>query len=217
MRIHDISLTLTPHSVTWYDSEPGYAPEWPSRMDAGAVCNISKFSMGSHTGTHIDAPLHFVANGGTVENLDLKVLIGPCLVAEVPHLDHPSVEATDLDALAIPSATERLLLKTSNSTERLLDRPKFQKDFVAIGPTGAEWLVNRGMKFVGVDYLSVGSAADGSGVMTHQILLGAGLIAAEGLVLSDVEPGEYTLVCLPLKLAGAEGAPMRTVLVSNWD
>jgi arylformamidase len=216
MPIHDITFPITPEMVTWNDSEAGCMVEWVLRIEeGGSPCNVSKVSIGSHLGTHLDAPLHFIAGGATLETLDLNRLIGPCLVVELPNLAQPNITAADLDKAAIPPGTKRLLFKTSNSRQRLLEDSKFRPEFVAIAPDAAKWLVSHNVEVVGVDYLSVGSAVDGTGTQTHQILLGAGLIAIEGLYLSSIDPGLYTLICLPLKVAGAEGGPVSAVLISD--
>jgi len=202
--------------VTWNDGEAGCELEWVARIEAGgSTCNLSSLKLGSHLGTHLDAPLHFIDGGKSLETLDLGRLIGPCVVVELPDLPHPSITAADLERAQAPASVRRLLVKTANSRRRLLENPRFQKDFVAIAPDGARWLVERGIDLIGVDYLSVGSAVDGTGTQTHQILLGAGLIAVEGLYLTDVAPGLYTLICLPLKVVGAEGGPVRAVLIAD--
>ncbi|HEX5324223.1 MAG TPA: cyclase family protein [Capsulimonadaceae bacterium] len=216
MPIHDITFPITPEMVTWNDAEAGCMVEWVVQIEEnGSPCNVSKVSIGSHLGTHLDAPLHFIAGGATLETLDLNRLIGPCLVIELPDLAEINITAADLERASIPPGTKRLLFKTSNSRQRLLEKAKFCREFVAIAPDAARWLVSRGVEVVGVDYLSVGSAVDGTGVETHRVLLGAGLIAIEGLYLSDTAPGLYTLICLPLKVTGAEGGPVRAVLISD--
>jgi arylformamidase len=162
-------------------------------------------------GTHVDAPAHFIPGGAGIESLDLNVLIGPALVVEAGQVQAISAEV--LDGLAIPAGTQRLLLRTANS--RLWRRPEnqFVEDFVAITADGARWLVEHGVRLVGVDYLSVAPFHDL--VPTHQILLSAGVIPVEGLDLSHVEPGPYQLICLPIKMAGSDGAPARAVLITE--
>src|SRR5579883_1880735 len=190
MAIYDITFPITAEMVTWNNAEAGCMLEWVLQMEEnGSPCNVSKVSIGSHLGTHLDAPLHFIAGGATLETLDLNKLIGPCLVAELPDLAQPNITAADLDKASIPPGTKRVLFKTSNSRWRLLEDPQFHREFVAIAPDAARWLVSHGIDVVGVDYLSVGSAADGTGTETHKILLGSGVIAVEGLYLSDIAPG----------------------------
>jgi arylformamidase len=208
MTIYDISLAITPSLPVW-PGDPPVLLSQPSHLDRGDVCTITRLDISAHSGTHLDAPAHFIPQGATVETLSLDVLIGPCWVAAITAPGHITAEM--LAALAIPPDVTRLLLKTRNSHLWAQGIDRFAEDFVAIAADGARWLVDRGVKLVGVDYLSVGSFDDG--VPTHQILLGAGIIAVEGLDLSAVAAGAYQLICLPLKIAGADGAPARAVLI----
>jgi arylformamidase len=159
----------------------------------------------------VDAPRHFLEAGITVEQLSLEVLVGPATVAYVSEVSR--VTPSELDELALPSNTERLLLRTSNSDFWAAGISAFRKDYVALTPEAARWVVNKGIRLVGVDYLSVGSFE--GGVITHKILLEAGVIVVEGLNLGEVQPGNYELICLPVCLAGAEGAPARALLRSR--
>ena len=177
-------------------------------MDKGDPFNISRLDCDLHTGTHVDAPLHFLQNGTTVEKLSLDVLIGPCHVAYLP--DAADITAGNLTNLNLPSGIKRLLLRTRNSELWAAKTTEFRKDFVALTRDAAQWIVDKGIRLIGVDYLSVQRYRDNA--RTHQILLGADTIALEGLNLSGVKPGFYELICLPLKLVGAEGAPARAVL-----
>jgi len=216
MEIIDITLAVAPGMVTWYNAEVGFNLDWVARIgEDESPANVSVVTLGTHTGTHLDAPLHFVDGGATVEHLDLSHLIGPCYVAEFPDLALPLITPSDFETAGIPSGVTRLLCKTSNARRRLLLDAKFHEDFVAISPDGARWLIEHGINLVGVDYLSVGSASDGTGTRTHQILLAASVVAVEGLVLWDVAPGHYFLVCLPPKYQGAEGAAVRAVLLTQ--
>ncbi len=213
-RIIDISVTIHPGMVTWADSEAGIIQTWNSRIGVGgAEANGSTVTIGSRCGTHLDAPLHFIRDGSTVDQLKLDDLIGTVRVIEFGDLAQLNVTAADLEAADIARDTKRLIFKTSNTRKRLMHDPKFHQEFVAIAPDAAAWIVEHGISTVGVDYLSVGSASDGTGGQTHRILLGAGVVALEGLLLDDVEPGVYTLIALPLKIQGAEGCPMRAVLL----
>lgn len=208
MIIHDISLTITPGLPVWPGDPPVHLSQ-PSHLERGDVCTITRLDIGAHTGTHLDAPAHFIRGGGTVESLDLATLIGPALVVDARGRGHLSAET--LEALAIPAGVRRLLFRTDNSLRWQRGETAFAEDFIAIEPSGAAWLVERGVRLVGIDYLSVGSFDDG--VPTHQILLGAGIVAVEGLDLSAIEAGDYQLICLPIKIGGADGAPCRAVLV----
>jgi arylformamidase len=148
-----------------------------------------------HSGTHVDAPLHFAEGAASVETLPLDVLVGPCVVVE------------GLEVAAVPAGAERVLFKTPNS--ELWERDEFSEEFVKLDGEAARALVARGVRLVGIDYLSIGDEE------AHHVLLGAGVVAVEGLDLRSVEPGEYGLVCAPLKLVGAEGAPARVLLLRD--
>ncbi len=162
----------------------------------------------SHTGTHIDTPLHFIPGGSTVSDMPLDATVGPCRVIEIK--DKVKIKVAELEKHSIKKG-ERLLFKTRNSGFWARQLPSFQTDFAAIDASGAEWLVRRGVQLVGVDYLSV--APYKKGLETHRALLGAGVVVVEGLNLTGVSQGRYTLYCLPLKLIGSDGAPARAILV----
>jgi arylformamidase len=209
MTLYDISLTISPSLPVW----PGDAPvklHQTVSMDAGEEYNLTHLDISAHTGTHVDAPHHFLNDGRTVENLPLEVLTGPCYVTQLPD-DIDEISAEVLERMSLPSGLTRILFGTRNSKLWAQGQTEFQEDFVAISADGAEWLVSQGIKLVGVDYLSVSPFADS--VPTHEILLRAGVVALEGLDLSQVPRGFYDLYCLPLKLAGADGAPARAILV----
>lgn len=202
----DISVALEPGIPTWPGS-PGLRTRMLSRMDRGDAANGSALDMDVHVGTHVDAPLHFVADGASVESLPLDALVGAAWVAVVS--GHEPITRAVLEALEIPPV-ERLLLRTSNSALWHDDPRPFRPDYVALKPDAAEWVVERGIRLVGIDYLSIQCFDDDPS--THRILLGAGVVVLEGLDLTEVEGGAYELIALPLKLAGAEGAPARAVL-----
>jgi arylformamidase len=210
MKIIDISVPLSPDTPIW-PGNPDFILERVSNMDRGDHDNVSLLQCGVHTGTHVDAPNHFLNDQRTVDVLALDMLIGPALVIEVPEKEDLITEEV-LDVASIPAGTSRLLLKTRNSKLWERGQKEFDPRFVGISAGGAEWMVKKGIKLVGVDYLSV--APYGQGTPTHQILLTPGIILIEGLNLSQVIPGEYELYCLPLKLVGSDGAPARAVLVS---
>lgn len=205
--IIDISVTMRTGMPIWPGS-PGLRLARSMRMEDGDAANVSRLETGVHVGTHVDAPLHFIADGRSVEQLDLGILVGPALVAVLP--DVASIANEDLAALDLPRGTERLLLKTRNSRLWSADVTEFREDFVALTADAARWVVDRGIKLIGVDYLSVQRFQDGP--ETHRILLGANVVVLEGLNLSAVSAGEFELVCLPLRLAGAEAAPARAIL-----
>jgi arylformamidase len=211
MKIYDISLSISPGMLVW-PGDPPVVLERIESMDKGAHANVSRLSAGVHLGTHVDAPHHFLNDGRTVEQLPLDVLVGPCYVAQLPD-DMDAITSDALDGIPLAEGTTRLLFGTRNSHIWVRSDDSFQTDFVAITEDGAEWLVSHGIKLVGVDYLSV--APFGDSVPTHTVLLQAGIVIVEGLNLSQVPRGFYDLYCLPLKLAGSDGAPARTILISK--
>jgi len=210
--IIDISVPLQSGIPVWPGST-GFRLFQTMRMDAGEVANVSQLETDVHIGTHVDAPWHFVSGGKTVEQLSLEVLIGTAVVAHLPQIN--AVTPEDLEALALPPNTQRLLLRTRNSQLWANKVSEFQTDFVALTADAAQWVVNQGIQLIGVDYLSVQRYYDSP--LTHEILLGAGVVIVEGLNLTDVTPGLYDLVCLPLKLVGSDGAPARAVLIEKDD
>jgi arylformamidase len=208
MSITDISVGISPRLPVW-PNNPGVELERMNKIEAGANSNVSRLALGVHSGTHVDAPVHFIAGGAGVETLALEVLIGPALVIHLPQAAR--VTAADLAGAAIPADTRRLLIRTRNSEFWARGDTEFHTDYTGVGPDAAEWLVQHGIALVGVDYLSVAPWKESR--PTHQILLAAGVVVVEGLNLSAVEPGAYQLICLPLKLVGCDGAPARVVLV----
>lgn len=208
MKIHDLTLPISPSFIVW-PNDPPIQMSNPLHLERGDICTTTRMNMGVHTGTHLDAPSHFILGGSHIESLDLHTLIGPALVVEA--LSATAVTADLLQSLNIPPGTERLLIKTSNSARWHAGETSFYKAYVAITGDGAQWLVDHGVKLVGVDYLSVAPFTDL--VTCHQILLGAEVIAVEGLNLHGIEPGLYQLICLPMLIEGSDGAPCRTVLL----
>ncbi len=210
MTIYDISLTLSNDLPVW----PGDTPIDLRRtkdMQHGELYTLSQITTTVHVGSHLDAPVHFVRDGYGVDQIDLDKLIGPCFVVDLPDVD--SIDAQSLEQANIPAHTTRLLCRTRNSEIWTRGDKVFHTDFVAIDPSGAEWMVQHGIQLVGIDYLSVG-AYEG-GIATHEILLSHEVVPVEGLDLSRIEPGEYQLICLPLKLKDCDGAPVRAVLIRD--
>jgi arylformamidase len=203
----DISVPLRTGMPHWPGDIPVSIPQTMD-MKAGAVCNVRTISMSAHTGTHMDAPLHFLADGASMEAMPLDATMGSARVVAIE--DDRAITRRELEPLA-PAAGERLLFKTRNS--RLWrDRCRFFiKNFVAIEADAARYLAHCGVRTVGVDYLSVG-LYEADGDETHRILLGAGIWVIEGLDLSRVEPGNYELACLPLRIEGGDGAPARAAV-----
>jgi arylformamidase len=210
MPIHDISLPISESLVVW-PGDPGVKITQLRHLDKGDMATVTRLDMGAHTGTHVDAPCHFIPGGSGVDTLDLNILVGPVLVVQA--LETDALSADVLEELAIPPGTKRVLFRTSNSDLWARGEGEFDKEFVAITEDGARWLVGRGVRLVGVDYLSVGTFDES--VPTHRILLSAGVVAVEGLNLSGISPGMYQLVCLPLKIAGGDGAPARAILIEE--
>jgi arylformamidase len=208
MPIYDISLPVSESMVTW-PGDPMVRISQRSHLDRGDVATVSRLDLGAHSGTHVDAPVHFIPGASGVDALDLDVLIGPALVVHA--LEHDALSAVALEGLAIPPGTERVLFRTRNSDRWARGERQFDESFVAVSEDGARWLVDRGIRLVGVDYLSISPFSDV--VPTHRALLRAGVIPVEGLDLSQVIPGVYQLVCLPLKVLGGDGAPARVILM----
>lgn len=210
MKIYDITLTITPDLPVWPGDSPIHLAR-DAKMEEGANANVTHIDMGAHVGTHVDAPYHFLGEGApTVEYLPLNILTGRAYVINIPH-DVELITAETLDKLSIPPRTKRLILKTRNSAYWANNETNFQHDFVALSADGAQYLVDKGIRLVGIDYLSIAPYYDGR--PTHEILLKEGVIILEGLDLSAVAPGRYTIYCLPLKLAGSDGAPARVILI----
>jgi arylformamidase len=206
-RIIDISVPVRPGMVV-YEGDPDVTLSLAASIVEGAVANVSRLACGVHTGTHIDAPYHFIDGAAGVDGTPVDALIGPAVVVDATALDR-DIDVGDIDRLAIPEETERLLLRTKNS--ELWSRPEFSPDFIGLTAAAAGRLVELGIRLVGVDYLSV--APKGDPAPTHLRLLEAGVVILEGIDLRWVEAGRYTLVCLPLRLVGADGAPARAVLL----
>jgi len=205
MKCYDISPILSPESVRWISSPP---LEWIERrrMIRGDHNNSSAVSMSVHSGAHIDAPFHFVEDGITIDRLPLELFIGPALVVAIEadkYITEEHVDAVDF------KDDVRVLFKTKNS--RLMRKPDYDPDFVAFSVQAAQALVARGLKLVGLDYLSVSHAGDQQ-VPVHRAFLDHGVVLLEGIDLSQVTPGRYELICFPIKLRGADGAPCRAVL-----
>jgi arylformamidase len=194
--------------IVW-PGDPPVTIERTSSIASGDNANVSQMKMSCHTGTHVDAPDHFLNNGKTVEAISLDLLVGRAYVLDLPKVN--MITASILMDADIPPRTRRLLFKTRNSEYWANGNREFQTDYVGLSVDAAELLVDRNVKLVGIDYLSIAPYKLGTPV--HTILLNAGVVIIEGLDLSSVSQGRYTLHCLPLKLGGADGAPTRAVLV----
>ena len=211
MRVIDISLTITPEMPVWPEDKP-VDMHRVSKIEEGDIANVTYLAASAHTGTHVDAPYHFLPDGNTVEDLPLDALVGPVQVVQVTS-NIEVITAEVLEQLKIEPVVERVLFKTSNSEIWKDPKAPFTKHFVALDESGARFLAERKMKLVGIDYLSISIFKEIQA--PHEILLSSGMVILEGLNLREVNAGKYTLFCLPLKLKGADGAPARAVLVEG--
>lgn len=202
----DVSVPLKTGMVHW-PGDPAVEVTQPKSLDRGDSATLSFLQLGAHSGTHMDAPAHFVRGGQTIDQLPLDAIIGPARVIDIRST--VCVEPKELERYRVRRG-ERILFRTRNSRRCWRD-DNFVEDFVYISPAAGAFLAERQVRLVGVDYLSVG-AFKKDGRETHLALLGAGIWIIEGLNLSKVQPGPVDLICLPIKLLGAEGAPARVVV-----
>jgi arylformamidase len=202
----DVTVPIRHGMVHWPGNPEVRIDRGEKATADGGVSHTSALSLGSHTGTHFDAPLHFGVSHLGVDALPIDALIGPARVVAIE--DRAAIGQADVESLDVQPG-ERLLLKTRNSA-RCWVTDDFVADYVYVTPEAAAYLVARRVRTLGVDYLSVGGRVDGA--VTHRVLLGAGVCVLEGLDLSAVAPGPYDLVALPLRIAGGDGAPARAVL-----
>jgi arylformamidase len=208
-RIYDISMPLRSGGLV-YPNNPPISITPVQSIAAGATANVSRIDMGSHTGTHVDAPKHFIDDGTGVDAMPLDVLMGPARVIAVGD-DVLAVGEAELRKHDLAGVT-RLLIRTRNSAWLASGSTQFHPDFTHVTPDGAAYLVSLGVRLVGVDYLSV-EQFHSPEHKTHRTLLENRVVIVEGLVLSEPPPGDYDLRCLPILLAGLDGAPARAVLV----
>jgi arylformamidase len=205
----DISVPVDDRIAT-FPGDPSYRRELHASMADGAICNVSRVDLGAHTGTHIDAPRHFIDGAATVEETPLDAVIGPAWVVDGRALT-ATITAADIDRLAIPDGETRLLFRTPNS--ELWSLPGFSTEFIAFAADAAEALARRGTRLVAIDYLSV--APYGDPIATHRAFLGAGVVVLEGVDLRAVAPGPYELLAAPVRWVGSDGAPVRAMLRSR--
>jgi arylformamidase len=204
----DISIPLSNGMIDWPDDPPFQRVSVREITGKGGV-NLSQMSMGTHTGTHVDAPRHFVADGADVSQMVLDTMIGPATVIEIQ--DPYSITRDELVPHKLRRG-ERILFKTRNSSSQSEFRA-FNRDFVFIEDGAADFLAERKVRMVGVDNLSVG-AYKGNGAYVHRRLLKSGAWIVEGLDLSHAKAGKYYLICLPLRVEQGDGAPARAILKS---
>jgi len=202
----DITFPISNQMVTW----PGDPPVQLSKSSQigcdHADANVTHLSMSAHTGTHIDAPLHFIENGKDIASLDLATLTGKVYVCPIEN--EVEITVAELQQRNM-EGVDKILFKTVNSQKDWINSPFFES-YVHLSTDAAQWLVNLGVTCIGIDYLSIGGMENG--VAVHKILLGAGITILEGLNMKDVQPGLYEMVALPLKIIGADGAPARVLL-----
>lgn len=202
----DVSVPLRDGMLHW----PGDPPVGITRVkdiDKGNSANLSLVSMGVHSGTHVDVPVHFIADGKGVDEVELSALVGRARVIEIRHAECITVDELRQNRVR---RGERILFKTRNSSNSWYEGP-FNQDFVYLSDEAAQYLVDRGVRLAGADYLSMGSYRHG-GRTVHRLLLSSGAYIVEGLNLFGIAPGIYDMVCLPLKLVGGDGAPARAIL-----
>jgi arylformamidase len=202
----DISAPIGTTMPT-FEGDPPVHLELVKSLARDDVCNLTRIDMGAHSGTHIDAAVHFVADGASSEAIPLDALLGPAWVVDARDQRGP-ITARDVARYKMPAGETRLLFRTPNSG--LWERSGFQPGFVGFDGGGAAALVERGPALVGIDYLSI--APFGDPTPTHRALLIAGVVVLEGLDLRGIEPGPYELLCLPLRIVGSDGAPARALL-----
>ncbi|HZJ17970.1 MAG TPA: cyclase family protein [Chthoniobacteraceae bacterium] len=202
----DVSVPIHNGMHHWPGDPPPFITNHVSTKK-GDVCNVSAIYTSSHMGTHMDAPLHFLDDAKSMDALPFDAVIGPARLVEIK--DESAIKPAELKKLN-PQRGERLLFKTPNSA-RSWKKPDFDKDFVYIAKEGAQYLVDCGVQTVGVDYLSVGGFYK-DGIPTHHILLGAEVWIIEGLNFANVKPGDYDLICLPIKFHKGDGAPARCLI-----
>jgi arylformamidase len=214
MKIYDISVPISRTSVVWPD-DPKVAIRKLSKIANGDEVNISQISMSLHTGTHIDAPNHFIDNGKTIDQVPLAKLVGEVLVMSFEdHIkvinEHALVSHPMLKDLL---TAKKVLFKTSNSSYLDMSQGKFSEDYVGIDKSGAHYLAGLNLDLIGLDYLSVAIFDDTQD--PHQILLSKEIVLLEGITIKHVSPGFYDLYCLPLPVSGSDGSPARTILIQE--
>jgi arylformamidase len=210
MKVFDISVPVYAGMPVW-PGDSGVKIKRESKIEAGDNANVSHLSLGAHTGTHVDAPYHFMPEGVTLDQVPLERFVGKALVVEITGV--PTITADHLAAADLPVGVERLLIKTDNGDIWARPLQAFEPGFVALSQDAAQFLVELDVGLVGIDYLSIAPFKQSR--PTHEVLLSAGIAILEGVDLRAVAPGWYTLYCLPLKLVGVDGAPARVILVDE--
>jgi arylformamidase len=204
-----VTATLDPATTPIYEGDAPMRFDFLRDMRKGDPLTLSVYSLGAHSGTHVDAPMHFVRDGASIDRVPLEPLIGPARVIDIPD-EVQAIDAAELSRHRWRGA-ERLIFRTRSSVRGWMSSSTFHRDFAYVAPDAAQLLADAGVRLVGIDYISAeqfGAPAP----RTHQILLGRGIPIVEGLALDRVGAGEYDLIVLPMKVAGHEGAPARAVL-----
>jgi arylformamidase len=212
MKMIDVSLPIGPDMLVW-PGNPGVEIAPNQRIADGDDANVSRLSIGTHTGTHVDPPVHFVEGAAGIDRVPVEVLFGRCVVADARGL-RGQLGPTELESLGIPAGTDRVLLRSDNSELWRHEAVSFPDEYVCLSPEGANWVVGSGIRLIGVDFLSV-EKKGAPGHPTHVELLSNGVVIVEGLDLGDVEPGGYTLAVLPLRIVDGDGGPARAVVLDE--
>jgi arylformamidase len=207
----DVTATLDPATTPIYEGDAPMKFDFLQDMRNGDPLTLSVYSLGAHSGTHIDAPMHFVSGGASIDQVPIERLIGPARVIDIPD----SVQAIDAAELSRHEwmGAQRVIFRTRSSVRGWMASPEFHRDFAYIVPDAAQLLADADVQMVGVDYISAEQFGSPE-PLTHRILLGKGIPIVEGLALEGVGAGDYELIVLPMKVAGHEGAPARAVLRS---
>jgi arylformamidase len=213
--VHVIDVSVPIHSgMLTYPDDPKASVDRVVDMEQGETSNLSVLSMSTHTGTHLDPPIHFVAGGDTIDRVPLDVTIGPAVVVDMRGVQ--MIGEQELEGAELADDTERVLFLTDWSAKWAEPSPAFPASYTALALDGARWLVARGIRLVGTDFISIEDGDAGGGTYpVHLELLGSGVVILEGLDLREAPAGSYTLWCLPLKIREGDGGPARAILVSD--
>jgi arylformamidase len=214
MKIYDISLPISPNMAVW-PGDPSVEIQQLSSIDNGEEANVSQIRMSVHTGTHIDAPKHFLQEAGSIDKLPIEKLMGEALVLliddKVDVIDEKTLKNhPNVDDLV---NCRKVLFKTRNSQYWDENRTRFNENYVGLNKSAAAFLAELNLDLIGVDYLSIAAYTDSEA--PHKILLGKKIILLEGINLHNVLPGTYNLICLPLPIVDSDGAPARAILTQN--
>ena len=210
-RIIDVSIPIGPGMLT-YPGDPTVSLDRTMDMEAGEIANLSLLSMSTHTGTHVDPPIHYVADGLTIDEVPLDVLVGDAVVVDVRGAG--AIDARELSRSGISSGSRRVLFRTDWSERWAEAAPVFPDSYTAVTVDGAAWLIEHNVDLVGTDFISI-EGDDDETFPVHRALLGSGIIVVEGLDLRGVEPGTYGFACLPMKLRRGDGGPARAILFAD--